>query len=61
MLLETQQCIQSVIAQIMLLTIDIAHTNWRFLFNVAVHITFCSSKTLFFHGCKIFVAGLVNI
>jgi len=28
---------------------------------MAVQITFCSAKTLFFHRCKIFVAGLVNV
>ena len=43
----------------MLLTIDIAEKNWRFLFNVAVHFFF--SESLFFHKCKMFVAGLVNV
>jgi len=50
----------SVNAQIMLLTIDDAKTNWRFLFNVAVHF-FCSAKSSVFRVYKIFVAGLVNV
>ena len=51
-----------VIAQIMPLMIDMAQwTNWRFLFNVAVHSFFCSGKSLFFHRCKNFFTGLVNV
>jgi len=26
-----------------------------------VHITICSAKTLIFHRCKVFVAGLVTV
>jgi len=26
-----------------------------------VHVTICSAKTLIFHRCKVFVAGLVTV
>jgi len=45
----------------MLLVIDIAESNLRFLFNVAVYITLCSVQTLVFHGCEIFVAVFVTV
>jgi len=34
-----------------------------FLLNVAVSLctSLCSAKTLIFHGCKIFVAGLLTV
>ena len=50
----------SVIAKIMLLTIGIAQwTNWRFLFNVAVHFLF--TKKFVFSQVQNFFAGLVNV
>jgi len=56
-----KQLWMSVIAKIVLPTTDIAWSHLRFLFNVAVHLTFCSAKTLFFHRCIIFIAGLVTV
>jgi len=47
----------SVNAQIMLLTIDDAKTNWRFLFNVAVHF-FVQRKVQFFACTKFLLLGL---
>jgi len=48
----------SVIAQIMLLTIDIAwQTNWRFLFNVDVPF-FVRRKVYFFTCAKCLLLGL---
>jgi len=34
-----------------------------FLFNVAVSLctSLCSAKTLIFHGCKVFVAGMATV
>ena len=58
MLLEKQQWMP-VIAQIILLTIDIARTNRRFLFKFAVH--FFVQQKLVFDRCTMFVAGLVNV
>jgi len=56
-LLEKQQWM-SVIAQIMLLTIDIAQqTSRRFLFNVDVHF-FVQRKVCFFTGEKFLLLGL---
>jgi len=50
----------SVIAKIMLLTIGIAQwTNWRFLFNVAMHFLF--TKKFVFSQVQNFFAGLVNV
>jgi len=46
------------VAQIMLLTIDIAQqTNWRFLFNVDVHF-FVQRQVWFFTVAKFLLLGL---
>jgi len=45
----------------MLITIDIAKkTNWRFLFNVAVHF-FVQRNVWFFTGAKFLLLGLSTL
>ena len=75
MSLEKQQCMP-VIAQFMLLKIDIPQLdklaifiqrcflcseNFALLFFQRCCAYFCSAKCLIFHRCKIFVTGLVNV
>jgi len=45
----------------MLLTIDMAKVEKLAIFIQRWCAFFCSAKSLFFYGCKFFVAGLVNV